>query len=288
MRPALAVCLCLLACLTVPAAAQGRVLVGIGDQHGPTYQDPKLKALKFHSARYAIAWDWYKDEYQTYLADEWMANVRAAGLRPMLVFNRNWRRSGKWQVPPLKQYLESFRLLRERYPDVREFSAWNEPNVPAQPFSRKPALAAKYHNALRAACAKCTIVAADINDNPNMVSWLKAYKKKVRKPKVWGLHNYRDAHGSIGSTRLFLRLTRGPLWLTETGGIRLRGGEAAQARATRNLFAIVRGASRIKRLYFYQWRHSRKNKWDSAFFSASGKPRAAYRTLRAELRRARR
>jgi hypothetical protein len=285
MRPVVALLTLILILLIAPSAASAKVLVGVGDQQPKSYEDSKLRALKLDTARYVIAWDWYKEPWMIHEADRWIASVRAAGLRPLLVFNRNWRRSGKWQVPPLKSYVQSFRLLRERYPDVTEFSAWNEPNVPAQPFARKPALAAKYHNALRAACPRCTIVGADINDNPNMASWLSVYKRHVRKPRVWGLHNYRDAHRSIGSTRLFLRMVRGPLWLTETGGIRLRGGEAAQVRATRNLFAITRQNKRIRRLYFYQWRHHRTNRWDSAFFSASGKPRASYRTLRAELRR---
>ena len=285
MRPVVALLSLILILLIAPSAASAKVLVGVGDQQPKSYEDSKLRALKLDTARYVIAWDWYKEPWMIHEADRWIASVRAAKLRPLFVFNRNWRRSGKWQVPPLKSYVQSFRLLRERYPDVTEFSAWNEPNVPAQPFARKPALAAKYHNALRAACPRCTIVGADINDNPNMASWLSVYKRHVRKPKVWGLHNYRDAHRSIGSTRLFLRMVRGPLWLTETGGIRLRGGEAAQVRATRNLFAITRQNKRIRRLYFYQWRHHRTNRWDSAFFSASGKPRASYRTLRAELRR---
>jgi hypothetical protein len=284
MRPVVALASLLLVCLLAPAAS-AKVLVGVGDQQPKSYSDAKLRALKLYSARYVISWDWYKEPWMIHEADQWMAAVRAAKLRPMLVFNRNWRRSGQYQVPSMKEYLKSFELLRARYPDVRDFSAWNEPNVPAQPFSRKPVLAARYHNALRAACKQCTIVAADINDNQNMASWLSVYKRKVRRPKVWGLHNYRDAHGSIGSTRLFLRMVRGPLWLTETGGIRLRGGEAAQVRATRNLFAIARANKRIERLYFYQWRHQSTNRWDSAFFSATGKPRASYRTLRAELRR---
>jgi hypothetical protein len=284
MRPVVALASLLLVCLLAPAAS-AKVLVGVGDQQPKSYSDAKLRALKLYSARYVISWDWYKEPWMIDEADRWMAAVRAAKLRPMLVFNRNWRRSGQYEVPSMKEYLKSFELLRARYPDVRDFSAWNEPNVPAQPFSRKPALAARYHNALRAACKPCTIVAADINDNQNMASWLSVYKREVRRPKVWGLHNYRDAHGSIGSTRLFLRMVRGPLWLTETGGIRLRGGEAAQVRATRNLFAIARANKRIKRLYFYQWRHQSTNRWDSAFFSATGKPRASYRTLRAELRR---
>jgi hypothetical protein len=247
MRPVVALLTLILILLIAPSAASAKVLVGVGDQQPKSYEDSKLRALKLDTARYVIAWDWYKEPWMIHEADRWIASVRAAGLRPLLV--------------------------------------WNEPNVPAQPFARKPALAAKYHNALRAACPRCTIVGADINDNPNMASWLSVYKRHVRKPKVWGLHNYRDAHRSIGSTRLFLRMVRGPLWLTETGGIRLRGGEAAQVRATRNLFAITRQNKRIRRLYFYQWRHHRTNRWDSAFFSASGKPRASYRTLRAELRR---
>ena len=285
MRLGRLLCFLLLCALLAPAAASARPLVGIGDQHAASYQDPGMRKLPLGTARLALAWDWHKDPYAVAQADAWVAAVKAARLRPLITFNRNWSPSGKRQVPPVKQYLRSFRLLRARYPHVREFSPWNEPNAAEQPFARKPALAARYFNAMRKACRGCTVLAGDVKDGTGMVPWLNVYKRHVRGAKVWALHNYKDATRSRGGTKDFLNTVRGPVWLTETGGLRSRGGLRAQAKAVRRVFAIARSSQRIKRVYFYQWRHDPSQRWDSAFVSANGKRRPAYHALRAELSR---
>ena len=142
--------LCLV--LVIPAAASARVTVGIGDQHASSYQDPGLRNLHLKTARLALAWDWYKDPYLTWQADTWVAAVRSARMRPLISLNRSWRPSGRHEIPAMADYVRSFRLLRARYPHVREFSAWDEPNATEQPFYRKPKLAARYFNAMRRAC----------------------------------------------------------------------------------------------------------------------------------------
>ena len=45
----------------------------------------------------------------------------------------------------------------------------------------------------RAAGRRITVVAGDINDDPAMTGWLRAYKREVRGAKVWALHNFKDA-----------------------------------------------------------------------------------------------
>ena len=275
----------LLCALVVPAAASARPLVGMGDQHAGSYQDPGMRKLRLKAARLALAWDWHKQPYQVAQADAWVAAVRAARMRPLITFNRNWRRSGKRQIPSLRAYRRSFRLLRARYPHVREFSPWNEPNAAEQPFYRKPARAARYFNAMRGACPRCTVLAGDVKDGSSMLPWLAVYKRHIRGAKVWALHNYKDATRSRGGTQDFLRTVRGPVWLTETGGLRGRGGFKGQAKAVKRVFTIARSSRRIKRIYFYQWRHQRGRRWDSAFVSANGKRRPAYYALRNALRR---
>jgi hypothetical protein len=275
----------LLVALSAPAAAPARPLVGIGDQHAGSYGDAGMRKLGLKTARLALAWDWYRDPDIVGRTDAWVASVRAARMRPLITFNRNWRASGKRQIPSLRRYLRSFRVLRKRYSHVREFSPWNEPNAVEQPFFRKPARAARYFNAMRNACRRCTVLAGDVKDGSNMVSWLNSYKRHVRGARVWALHNYKDATRSRGGTTAFLRTVRGPVWLTETGGLRNRGGLKGQAKAVRRVFAIARSSRRIKRIYFYQWRHDADQNWDSAFVSANGKRRPAYYALRAQLRR---
>jgi hypothetical protein len=275
----------LICALVVPAAASARPLVGIGDQQGISYSDPAMRKIGLKTARLALAWDWHKDPYTVAKTDEWVAAVKAAKMRPLITFNRNWRRNGRSYIPSVKRYVHSFRLLCKRYPHVREFSPWNEPNAVEQPFARKPGLAARYFNAMRRACRTCTVVAGDVKDGSSMVPWLIKYKRHVRGAKIWGLHNYKDATRSRGGTADFLRTVRGSVWLTETGGLRGRGGLTGQAKAVRRVFSLARSSRRIKRIYFYQWRHDGTQRWDSAFVSSRGKRRPAFYALRAELRR---
>jgi hypothetical protein len=288
MRRALVLTILLLfTAALVPTVASARPLVGIGDQHASVYQDKGMRKLKLRTARYALAWDWYKDPYAIGQLDAWVKAVGAARMRPLIVFNRNWGPNGRRRIPPLREYVTSFKLFRARYPRIHEFSAWNEPNAPEQPFFKKPARAARYYNAMRRACRSCTIVGADINDRRTMLSYLRVYSRHIKgRVKVWGLHNYKDSTRARGTTRLFLNATRGPVWLTETGGLRDRGGLKAQAKSVRRVFAIARAAKRIKRIYFYQWKPN-GNHWDSAFLGRNGKRRPAYYALRAGIKAAR-
>jgi hypothetical protein len=286
MRRSLVTAFLILCALAAPAAADARPLVGIGDQEYSSFQDPKMDKLGLKAARLALSWDWYKDPTTIARTDWWMTAVRQAGMRPMITFNRSWKRGahGGRRIPSMSRYLKSFRTVRERYPHVREFSAWNEPNAPEQPFAKKPKRAAQFYNAMRRACPRCTVLAGDINDNPNMTSWLSVYKRQVRRPKVWALHNYRDVTRNWGTTKVFLRMVRGPVWLSETGGMRSRGGLKGQARAVRRVFELAKSYRRIKRIYFYQWKRTRGRAWDSAFLNANGTRRPAYRALQKGLR----
>jgi hypothetical protein len=299
MRRTLPFLLTLLCLLVVPTAASARTLYGLGDQHANTFHDTSLRSLHLKTARLALAWDWYRDHATVEATDQWVASARAAHLRPLITFNRNWRRNGRRVLPKVGTLLQSFRLLRLRYPTVRDFGVWNEANHKTQPLARKPRMAARYYNAMRSACRRCNIVAADVLDDAGMPRWIAKFRRHAHHPRIWGLHNYRDANGSTGSTRRFLRLVRGQVWLTETGGIRrpvhaksrraraaaYRSALRRQAKGVRRVFSLARSSHRIKRVYFYQWRRDPRSPWDSAFLEANGAKRPAYRALRAGLRR---
>jgi hypothetical protein len=286
MRRSLVIALLILCALVAPASAVARPLVGIGDQEYSSFQDPKMHKLGLKTARLALSWDWFRNPQTIARTDWWVTAVGQADMKPMITFNRSWQKGahGGRRIPSMRAYLKSFRLLRERYPHVREFSAWNEPNAPEQPFAKKPKQAAKFYNAMRRACPGCTVLAGDINDNPNMQSWLSVYRRKVHRPKVWALHNYRDVTKNWGTTRVFLRMVRGPVWLSETGGMRSRGGLKGQARSVKRVFELAKSYRRIKRIYFYQWKSTRGRAWDSAFLNANGTRRPAFRALQKGLR----
>jgi hypothetical protein len=282
--------------IAAPAAAKNAT-VGIGDQSASMFSAPAFKKLGVKHSRLVLAWDWYRDPHTVWQTDQWMAAARAAGVRPLVAFNRNWgARNGHRKLPSIRLYRKSLRLVRERYPFVRDFSAWNEANHSTQPTSRKPRMAARYYNAMRKDCRGCKVVAADVLDSRDMLGWIKKFKKYARKPRIWGLHNYKDANDGTGTTRALLRAVKGQVWLTETGGIlRLkpsagsRGGrrhtKSQQARAVRRVYKIAKSSRRITRVYFYEWSRKRGNRWDSAFVEANGRLRPAYRALKRGLRR---
>ena len=281
--------------LAAPASAKSPIIVGVGDQSADMFTAPAFQKLGVRHSRLALAWDWYRDPHTIYLTDVWMEQARAAGVQPLVAFNRNWRSNGHRKLPSLTLYRKSFRLVRERYPWVTDYSAWNEANHTTQPTSKKPAAAARYYNAMRKDCPTCTIVAADVLDSPDMLAWVKKFKRYAPTARIWGLHNYKDANDARGTTKLLLKAVRGQVWLTETGGIlRLkpadgsRGGrkstKAQQARAVKRVYQIAKSSRRITRVYFYEWSKKRGNRWDSAFVETNGKLRPAYHALKRGLR----
>jgi hypothetical protein len=282
--------------LAAPAAAKAPI-VGIGDQHAHMFSDPDFLRLGVTHSRLLLSWDWYRDPATIAQTDEWMTAARAAGVTPLIAFNRNWRAGGERRLPSLTLYKKSFRLFRARYPDVRDFSAWNEANHTLQPTAHKPRAAAQYFNAMRRGCKSCRIVAADVLDSRDMLGWIKTFKRYAPKARIWGLHNYKDANDVTNTTKALLKAVRGQVWLTETGGIlRLkpqpgsrgngrRSTQAKQAAAVKRVYKIAAGSRRITRIYFYEWQAQPRNRWDSAFLNADGTLRPAYHALKRGLRR---
>jgi hypothetical protein len=280
--------------IAAPAAAKPPI-VGVGDQHATMFSAPAFKKLGIRHSRLVLAWDWYRDPSTVYQTDVWMQAAQQAGVKPLVAFNRNWRANGHRKLPSLGLYRKSFRLVRQRYPFVTDFSAWNEANHSSQPTSRKPGMAARYYNAMRKDCRSCTIVAADLLDTSDMLGWVKKFKRHAKSPRIWGLHNYKDANDATGTTRTLLRAVKGQVWLTETGGIlRLkpadgsRGGrkhtKSQQARAVKRVYTIAKSSRRITRVYFYEWAKKRGNRWDSAFVESNGRARPSYHALKRGLR----
>lgn len=281
--------------LAAPAAAKPPI-VGVGDQYASMFSDPNFQTLGVKHSRLVLAWDWYKHPSLVASTDAWMAAAQAAGVRPLVAFNVNWAtKNGHRKPPSIAAYRKSFRLARERYPWVTDFTAWNEANHTAQPTAKNPRLAARYYNALRRDCRSCTIVAADVLDSKDMLAWVKKFKKHAPGARIWGLHNYKDANDAKGTTKLLLRAVKGQVWLTETGGIlRLKshdgsnGGrkhtKAQQAKAVKRVYKIAKSSRRITRVYFYEWTKKKGNRWDSAFVETNGKLRPAYYALKRGLR----
>ncbi|HEX2087768.1 MAG TPA: hypothetical protein VHF89_18935, partial [Solirubrobacteraceae bacterium] len=228
---------------------------------------------------------------------DWLDRTRVLGVEPVIAFGRHWGPRGGRELPGLSRYRWAFRRFREAHPDVTTFIPWNEPNHPKQPTWKRPDMAGRFYNAMRAECAACTLVAGDVLDTPGMTRYTEKYQRMLReRPRVWGMHNYGDAYGRKSTaTRQMLRITSGDLWLTETGGVvrRPRGRTGVpmrrllreQAGATRYVLRLAVSQPRIKRVYLYQWAAVDDAPWDSALLTSGRRLRPAFKVAAQFLQR---
>jgi hypothetical protein len=278
--------------VAAPAVAHARVLVGIGDQKPTMFTDPRFRWLGIQRARIVVSWDvqHFKAE-RTWVAG-WLAAARTAHVEPLVAFGHDWSGKHRTYLPGINQYRAAFERFRRAYPWVHEYTAWNEANHCSQPTCHRPDMAAHYYDVVRDACPQCTVVAADVLDQRNMASWIRAFTRAARhKPRLWGLHNYLDANRlRTTGTRHLLKVVKGQVWVTETGGLVRRNHYRAQiafpesaahaARVTSFVLKVADSEPRIRRVYFYQWNaDSLFQAWDSGFIDPFGKHRAAYDVL---------
>ena len=281
-----------------PEKSDAAVRVGIGDQDPSMFSDPLFTQAPFTKARYFPSWNVALQPEESAWLDAWLEGARATHTEPLISFfaalgSRCPQRPCK--LPTVRQYTRAFRAFRHRWHDVKVISPWNEANHRSQPTFKNPKRAAQYYNVVRKYCRDCKIVAADVIDERNMERWLKTFRKTAKKPRIWGLHNYRDTNKRkgqlLGGTKRLLKAVRGDVWLTETGGIvkfRLPNGhllfpysESRANRATKRMFALAkRYRSRIKRLYIYHWKQpAASNRFDAGLIRRDGQARPAYNTV---------
>jgi hypothetical protein len=281
---------------TTAQRADAAVTVGIGEQSGSVFTDPLFtKQLKLRYARNFQAWNVALVKKQALYLDQWIDAATAAHVQPLISFSQALNSKcprRPCHLPTLSEFTRAFKAFHKRWPEVRTISPWNEANHRSQPTWKNPKRAAQFYNVVRKYCRGCTIVAADVIDETNMVKWLKDFRKTAIKPRIWGLHNYRDTNKrkgqKLGGTKLLMKTVKGQVWLTETGGIVrfvLPGGKTLfknsptrAADALRRMFRLAsQYRSRIKRLYIYNWYGtSRKARFDAGLVDAKGKPRPGY------------
>jgi hypothetical protein len=177
---------------------------------------------------------------------------------------------------------------------VHRYTAWNEPDFPYTRLGSDPRLAAAFFNTLVRNCRGCMAIAGDLfMPAAQLRTYLRSYINALQvRPAAWALHNYTDVRTlSTNQLRVMLAMTRGPLWLDETGGVERRGHwqyknqtAAAARRDEQFLFSLARRFPRISRIYHYQWRAAPWAGWDSALIAADGSPRGAYRVVAAAVR----
>src|SRR3954452_11036342 len=285
----------------VPAAAQvtpvKTPIVGIADQKPDFLRDARFLSLHVNHARLAVSWDTLSDEGQTARMDAWLDAARENGVQPLVTFDRSVLPGQGRKLPTVVQYQTAFKKFHARYPWIRDYSTWNEANFCGQETCRHPELVARYYKALKRACPSCRVLGADILDLQSMGKWIKRFVKVAGQPKYWGFHNYVTANRfQTSRTKQLLKLVKGQIWLTETGGlvarrnkslIKLPQGTAHAAKVTRFILRTLPALSpRISRVYLYHWDSSTaKDSWDSGFVGADVRARPSLGILKAVLAR---
>jgi hypothetical protein len=283
-RAALTLPLVLVALLAaIPAGAQAYT-VGFSEQQPGMFSDPLFQGLNVHQARLIVSWNAAQTD-EAAEVDAWLSAAQGAGVEPLVSFNHARDCFARTcTLPSVAAYTQAFLAFHRRWPEVRTISPWNEANHFSQPTWKNPRRAASYYNAVRANCAGCTIVAADVLDQGGVGRWLRKFQRYARgKPRIWGLHNYSDTNRfrSTG-TRAVLAAVRGQVWLTETGGVVHFGTSFPEnakraARATKFMFRLARSSPRIARLYIYQWTGATQaTRFDAGLMDPSGQPRPAF------------
>jgi hypothetical protein len=268
-------------------------IVGVQDVNWPFLYDPNYLALGTKISRAVIPYDFYLHPADLDATTRWLNGARAAGIEPLVSLHHS--NVNPAYLPTVAEFSESIRYLRQNFPWVTTISPWNEANHKTQPTVNNPKRAAQYFNATAKICRSCTIVAADVLDQKNMMPWLKKFLKYAKKPKIWGLHSYTDTNHAKpwrkSATRAFLKKVKGEVWLTEVGGIVAFKNTyfydpVRAAGAIRRTLNLSLKDPRITRVYLYCW-HGVMNSgasgfpfiWDSGFVDPDGTLRPGYNVL---------
>ncbi|MBW3654294.1 MAG: hypothetical protein KY433_12100, partial [Actinobacteria bacterium] len=164
-----------------PVSGKLKAKIGIGDQKAEVFDDERLRDLGFGYVRRSVAWNALRYADQRAELDDWVAGAQLMGAEPLITLARSRTTTGRTYRPPTAvQYLREFLRLRKRYPSVKTWSAWNEANMCGVGTCRKPELVARYYNVIRRNCPGCKVVAADLLDQPNMVVWVRAFRRAAR------------------------------------------------------------------------------------------------------------
>lgn len=277
---------------------------GLSDEQPRSFLDPRFRDLEgVKLARVIVPWDLmtrggrHAGVERAMLA-EWMESARAAGLDPTVSFQRS--RAAPDVLPSPSGYAAAVRAFRDAHPQVRWYTAWNEPNHPLQPTHTRPRRAGEYWSILQSQCDAdrrnpCAVAAGDFVDSGSLArsGYIGRYREGMgRWPRLWAWHAYSAGRRrSSRSLQAFLEATscsscpRSMVWLTEQGGLvseRKRKTRQSPEKADadlRYLLSLPGLSERITRFYVYHWKGD--SNWDSGLIDErTNRPRPAYDTFR--------
>jgi hypothetical protein len=278
---------------------------GLSDQTGTTFDDSRFTDLGVTKVRLIVPYDLIPqrgarpDLIQE--TDGWIGAATRASKRILISFS--YSGVDRSHVPTVKEYSHAVRQFMARYPQVKEFTPWNEPNFAGDALSTHPYRAGQLWRNLNWRCQNvgCTVAAGDFADRYFTPDYLTNYLNGAgHLPPRWAWHAYQDGHqfspnGGSAPIRLnrFLKATTyknhaAPgVWLTEQGGRVSTGGDLTKyglARANQDfayMLTLPNVSSRIRRFYAYQWKGD--GNWDSGLIDyQTDATRQMYRDYKAK------
>ena len=288
------------ALLAVPAA-QAKVRVGLSEQSPNVFSQSNWTKLKLKRVRYIVSWDYAKQGFERAEVSGFLNSAHAARQDVLVEFNarrgcftgRRYKKTKACRAPSTKAYKKAVKNFRKEFPFVKTFAPWNEVNHISQPTYRKPKLAAKYYKAMKSVCKKCTVMAADVLDSSDVKTYLRSFQRATKgKGRIWGLHNYKDVNRRQSKgIRNVAAVTKGQIWLTETGGfVQFRGSGFKRslkraAQRTKYMFSLAKKYKRVTRIYVYRWfGEPRSARFDAGLVNPDGSSRPGLKQFRKSIR----
>ncbi len=225
-------------------------------------------------------------------------------------------------APSAASLANAFRAFRTAWPQVRQFTAWNEPNHTVQgriwngsawsgtaSLSPTAARAAEYFAEVHGICATtgtCTVYAGDFADGDAMGAYPGDYKRALGGivPAAWAVHPYVAVNRGLTSwlTSFYTDIAGSrPVWFTEVGVMACGSvdgsyqwySEASQSLAAQRLVNLM-AARDPARTYYYMLSGAQSagscTKWDTGLLyddpasaAVDAQPRTAFAVLFPEL-----
>jgi hypothetical protein len=273
-----------------------RQLIGIGDEQPQMFNNPLWRQLRMKIVRYIVPYDAAVRPYSLARARAWIGAAEGQHQQILIAFYHSEYTATR--LPSVGVYRRDVERFTKLFPRIHQYQPWDEANrgsVKNRFASPSAGLAARYYQALRRVCTRCTVVGLDVLDQASpapTLRYIAQFKRELRRlrtrmPAIWGLHDYSDVNRrQARRTREIVRACGGQVWLTETGGIvkfgssfpNVRGsGLRRAARALQFMFRLASREPRIKRLYVYDWTGgTRRTRFDAGLTDERGRPRPGY------------
>jgi hypothetical protein len=278
------------------AHAASRSLVGIGDEYSAMFGSLLWQQLHTKIARYIAPYDAVVHRDSLARATAWIQAAEEQHEQMLVAFYHS--EHTPTQLPSVGQYAHDVQKFIKRFPQVRQYQAWDEANrgnIAHYLSSPSAKATARYYQALRRACTTCTVIGLDVLDEANIgptLEYISEFKREIGRlhtvmPGIWGLHDYSDVNRlESWRTREVGRALGGQVWLTETGGIVQFGGAfpnrhgSGLSRAAKVLgytLSLAASDHQIKRLYLYNWTGGvNSSRFDAGLTDAHYHPRMGY------------